>query len=200
MNTHRAAAEIDPYRSLQILDELAQNDSLTQRDLSGRLGIALGLVNSYLKNLAAKGFITVTTIPRKRYTYYLTPMGFAEKTRLAYDLFRDYTRIYREAKNNLRTLFHELDEQGMRAIVFAGTDEVAEIAYLTIQETALKLVGVVDANARQQTFFGQKISPPQLIADMRFDCIIITSYLHREAIRRELLRQGVSEQKIRMIF
>ena len=34
-------------KSLQILDELSGNDSLTQRDLSSRLGIALGLVNSY---------------------------------------------------------------------------------------------------------------------------------------------------------
>ena len=51
------------YRSLQILDELSNNDSLTQRDLSSRLGIALGLVNSYIKNLVKKGFITVKTIP-----------------------------------------------------------------------------------------------------------------------------------------
>jgi hypothetical protein len=37
----------EPYRSLQILDELSKNDSLTQRDLSSSLGIALGLVTSY---------------------------------------------------------------------------------------------------------------------------------------------------------
>jgi predicted transcriptional regulator len=92
----------EPYRSLQILDELSNNDSLTQRDLSSRLGIALGLVNSYIKNLVKKGFITVKAIPTKRYAYYLTPKGFTEKTRLTYDLLHDYTRIYREARENLK--------------------------------------------------------------------------------------------------
>jgi len=47
MNTdHLTPPGPGQFRSLQILDELAQNDSLTQRDLSKRLGIALGLVNS----------------------------------------------------------------------------------------------------------------------------------------------------------
>ena len=77
------------YRSLQILDELSNDDSLTQRDLSSRLGIALGLVNSYIKNLVAKGYITVKTIPAKRYAYYLTPKGFAEKTIITYDILHD---------------------------------------------------------------------------------------------------------------
>ncbi|NTW60045.1 MAG: winged helix-turn-helix transcriptional regulator, partial [Nitrospirae bacterium] len=56
-------SETGRYRDLQILDELANNDALTQRDLSKRMGIALGLVNSYLKNLIAKGYITVRNIP-----------------------------------------------------------------------------------------------------------------------------------------
>ncbi len=65
MNNDRTAPPgADQHRSLQILDELANNDSLTQRDLSGKLGIALGLVNSYIKNLVAKGYITVKAIPR----------------------------------------------------------------------------------------------------------------------------------------
>src|SRR5512135_1932825 len=112
----------EPHKSLQILTELSSDDSLTQRDLSSRLGIALGLVNSYIKNLVAKGYITVKSIPTRRYAYYLTPKGFAEKTRLTYDTLHDYTRIYREARNNLKKLFHELQADGIRKIVFAGAD------------------------------------------------------------------------------
>jgi predicted transcriptional regulator len=114
--------EAGRYRDHQILDELSNNDALTQRDLSKRMGIALGLVNSYIKNLMAKGYITVRNIPSKRYAYYLTPKGFAEKSRLAYDLLHDYTRIYREAKNNYRQLFFELERLGVKRIVFAGAD------------------------------------------------------------------------------
>jgi len=107
--------------------------------LSSHLGIALGLVNSYVKNLIKKGYITVKAIPSKRYAYYLTPTGFAEKTRLTYHLLQDYTRIYREAKNNYRELFHKLELSGVRKIVFAGVDEVAEFAYITLQDTGLEI-------------------------------------------------------------
>jgi DNA-binding MarR family transcriptional regulator len=195
-----APAESGQYRSLQILDELSNNDALTQRDLSQRLGIALGLVNSYIKNLAAKGYITVKAIPPKRYAYYLTPKGFAEKTRLAYDLLSDYTRIYREAKNNYRRLFQELEQAGLRRVVFAGADEVAEIAYITLQETSLALNAVLDDDQAGKRFFGKHIRPLNSIGQIPHDCIVITSYLHREAIFNGLLGLGIGEDSIKRLF
>lgn len=195
-----AQPESGQYRSLQILDELANNDALTQRDLSRRLGIALGLVNSYIKNLVAKGFITVSTIPPKRYAYYLTPKGFTEKTRLAYDLLADYTRIYREAKNNYRKLFQELEQAGVKMVVFAGSDEVAEIAYITLQETRLELAGVVDPDRAGELFFGRTILPLTGLKDMEHGGIVVTSYLKREAVLRALLRHGVPRSGILTIF
>ena len=153
VNTDRIPSTQDHFRSLQILDELAKNDSVTQRDLSNRLGIALGLVNSYVKNLVAKGYITVKAIPPKRYGYYLTPKGFMEKTRLACDLLQDYTRIYREAKSNYRTIFHALENAGTTRIIFAGVDEVAEFAFITMQETGLQLIGMIDTERVGEKFF-----------------------------------------------
>ncbi len=201
MNTNRPSpAGADQFRSLQILDELANNDSLTQRDLSSRLGIALGLVNSYIKNLVAKGYITVKAIPPKRYAYYLTPKGFTEKTRLSYDLLRDYTRIYREAKSNLRMLFQDLRSKGVRKVVFAGTDEVAEIAYITLQETDIELAGVIDLKKDGALFFGKKIDSLGSLQNMKYDCVIVTSYVERDKIHQALLRQGVEKKEIRTIF
>ena len=192
--------ESGQYRSLQILDELSNNDAMTQRDLSQRLGIALGLVNSYIKNLVAKGYITVRNIPTKRYAYYLTPKGFAEKSRLAYDLLQDYTRIYREARNNYRQLFFELERAGVKRIVFAGADEVAEFAYITLQDSKLELVGVVDTDRAGEPFFGRQIGPFSGLKDMEFDSIVVTSYLKREVILRELTEHGIAEKDIRTIF
>jgi len=190
----------EPYRSLQILDELSNNDSLTQRDLSSRLGIALGLVNSYIKNLVKKGFITVKAIPSKRYAYYLTPKGFTEKTRLTYHLLHDYTRIYREAKNNLKQLFKEMSSKGIRKVVFAGVDEVAEIAYITLQETNLELVGIVDSAIATEKFFGKDIQPLSAVQDMTYDSIVVTTYLKREPIYRSLLKMGLKKADIKVIF
>ena len=191
--------ESEQQRALQILNELSNNDSLTQRDLSGRLGIALGLVNSYIKNLVAKGYITVKAIPPRRYAYYLTPKGFAEKTRLTYNMLQDYTRIYREARNNLKKLFHELQADGVKRIVFAGADEVAEIAYLTLQETDIKLSGVVDDELAGTEFFGRDILSLKDIKDMTYDCVVVVSYLKGENIYESLLKNNVDKRDIKVI-
>jgi DNA-binding MarR family transcriptional regulator len=188
------------YRSLQILDELSNDDSLTQRDLSSRLGIALGLVNSYIKNLVAKGYITVKTIPAKRYAYYLTPKGFAEKTRLTYDLLHDYTRIYREARKNLKQLFHDLQTEGKKKVVFAGADEVAEIAYITLQETSLELAAVGDTEETGKDFFGRKVHALTTIVERPYDCVVITTYVKKDKVYQELIKNGVRKKDIRSIF
>ena len=190
----------EPYRSLQILDELSKNDSLTQRDLSSSLGIALGLVNSYIKNLIKKGYITVKAIPSKRYAYYLTPKGLTEKTRLTYHLLHDYTRIYREAKNNFKQLFKEMSVKGSRKVVFAGSDEVAEIAYITLHETTLELVGIVDSEIKMDKFFGKDIQPLDAVKDMEYDSIVVTTYLKRELLYRSLIKMGLKKADIKVIF
>ncbi len=201
MNTDRPSPPgTEQYRALQILDELANNDSLTQRDLSSRLGIALGLVNSYVKNLVKKGYITVKAIPPKRYTYYLTPSGFAEKSRLAYDMFHDYTRIYREARKSLKALFRELRDSGRKRIVFAGADEVAEIAYISLQETGLGPAAVLDDDLAGKDFFGEKIRSVESLNTVDYDCIVLTSYVKRDKLYKELLKHGAARKNIRNIF
>ncbi len=192
--------EYESHKSLQILNELSGNDSLSQRDLSSRLNIALGLVNSYIKNLVAKGFITVKAIPTRRYAYYLTPKGFAEKTRLTYDLLQDYTRIYREARGGFKGLFSELKTSGIKRVAFAGADEVAEIAYITLHELDLELAGVLDDELAGKKFFGREIKKICDIAAMNSDCVVVTSYLKREKIYNDLLGNKTPKENIKSIF
>ena len=59
----------DNHRALILLEEISTGDQLTQRDLSGRAGMAVGLVNTYIKGLVAKGYVKMSAIPRKRYKY-----------------------------------------------------------------------------------------------------------------------------------
>ena len=191
--------EKDPFRSLQILEELSKSGSMTQRDISNRLGLALGLVNSYIKNLVSKGYITVRSIPPKRYTYFLTPKGFTEKTRLTYNLLHDYTKIYRDARRSFRELFTTLESNGANGVVFAGADEVAEIAYLTLQEFGLGLSGIVD-DEKTGTFFKKEIQSLDAIREINYDVVIITSYMKHKKLQKELIDCGVARDGIKNIF
>ena len=204
MNVHnlngKNAENQDSYKSLLLLDEISKGESLSQRDLSKRLNIALGLVNSYLKNLVSKGYVTISQIPAKRYAYYLTPTGFAEKTRLTYHLLQDYTSIYRNARRDFRKLFDNLRNQGVGEVSFAGVDEVTEIAYLSLQEADIKLQGVYDDDRRGKVFFKAAVAPFHDLTDTDGNIIILTTYLKRATIYKKLLDQGIAQERIFSIY
>ncbi|TLY35792.1 MAG: winged helix-turn-helix transcriptional regulator, partial [Nitrospirae bacterium] len=63
--------DLQGQRDLQLLSEVERDASVTQRSLAKKLGVALGLTNLYLKRLARKGYIKITTIPRNRIKYLL---------------------------------------------------------------------------------------------------------------------------------
>ena len=190
----------DNFKSLMLLDEISKGNPLSQRDMSKKLNIALGLVNSYIKNLIAKGYVNIKSIPSNKYAYCLTPKGFSEKSRLACHLLQDYTRIYREARGNLKKLFNELQKDGAQKIAFAGADEVAEIAYITLQETGMELTGIVDDEKAGELFFGKYIAPLKSVENINYDYIVITSYLKKDKIYKELLDLGVNRNCIKVIF
>ncbi len=200
MNIKTGREDAEPFKSLQLLDALSNESAITQRDLSQRLGIALGLVNSYIKNLVAKGYVTVKSVPPKRYAYYLTPKGFAQKTKLTYQYLQNYTGLYTSARRDLLKLFNELQSQGKKRVVFAGVDEIAEIAYLTLQETSLELAGVVDGERVGKKFFGRDIASTYAISEISYDSVIICSYLKRAEISAALLGNGVRDEDLKVIF
>ncbi len=111
-----SVAEVE--RTLGLLNNIAQEgETISQRELSQRLGIALGLVNSYLKRLIRKGYIKVTTLPRNRLKYLLTPRGVAEKARLTYEYAYFSYRLYRATRQRCRELMTRLAQEGNREVV-----------------------------------------------------------------------------------
>lgn len=204
MNVHdlnnNKSTNQDSYKSLQLLDEISKGEPLSQRDLSKRLNIALGLINSYLRNLVSKGYVTITTIPAKRYSYYLTPKGFSEKTRLTYQLLQEYTNIYREARRDFHLLFHDLSVHGTNKVVFAGVDEVAEIAYLSLQEVDIELAGAFDDARKGTKFFKTVVQPFHEIRSIDYDRVILSTFLRRDAVYQSLLENRVSEDRILAIY
>lgn len=194
MNSKNSNA--DDYRSYQLLDEISRNEEQTQRDLSKKLGLALGLINSYIKNLASKGYITVSTIPKNRFKYYLTPHGFAEKTRLAYQHLQNFTNLYRVARKDFRVLFNELKQLNVEKVAFCGVDEITEIAYLSLEEAGLELAGVVDNAAAGSKFFGFNVLSLEDVKKIDCKIIIITSFSSDIKLRDGLIEHGVKREKI----
>ena len=174
---------IDSYRSFLLLSEIVGEEPLSQREISRRLGIAVGLVNSYLKNLVSKGYVRVKNFPSNRYAYLLTPQGIAEKSRLAYQHLSYFTGLYTVARQDFLLLFRRLEGEGVREVAFCGVDEVAEIAYLSLSETGLELSLVMDSTATGSDFFGRTVQSVKGDVDTP---VIITSLKRCEGLIEEL--------------
>jgi DNA-binding MarR family transcriptional regulator len=184
---------LDSYRSFLLMSEIAGEEPLSQREISRRLGIAVGLVNSYLKNLVSKGYVRVKDFPRNRYAYLLTPQGLVEKSRLAYQHLTYFTGLYTVARQDYLALFRSLEADGVREVAFCGVDEVAEIAYLSLQETSLQLVQVMEQGGPPAEFFGRRLVPIAAVPKLP---VIITSLKRLEILREALYHAGVARNLV----
>jgi DNA-binding MarR family transcriptional regulator len=189
---------MDPQdiRYLQILEEIENNYSPSQRDLARKLNISLGLVNSFIKRLAKKGYVKVTTIPKNRVKYILTPQGFAEKSRLTYEFIQYSLRFYKKALVNIQDLLNEFQRIGITKVVFYGANDLAEIAYISMKATNLTLVGVIDDSKKGKTFQGYTVKSLSELGALDFDRIIITSLDSKEAIYTTLIENKIPKGRI----
>jgi EPS-associated MarR family transcriptional regulator len=104
--------DIKLHIQLQLLQLLAQDPHMSQRDLSRNMGVALGRVNYCLSGLKEKGFIELENFKgaanQLRYAYILTPSGFEEKLRLTVRFLKRRLKEYEEIKTQIQTLSREV--------------------------------------------------------------------------------------------
>jgi DNA-binding MarR family transcriptional regulator len=160
---------------LGLLDAVEQDRAHSQRLLASELGIALGLVNAYLKRCVKKGLVKVRGAPARRYAYYLTPQGFTEKSRLTVEYLSYSFGFFRQAKTDCSVLFHAAKNRGVRKILLAGESDLAEIAALCAMEHGIEIVGVVQGGATKTQFIGLPIFSDFDAVTKPFDSVLITS-------------------------
>ena len=137
--------------TLNLLDVVEENSAITQRSLAAELGVALGLTNTYLKRCAKKGFIKVQQVPSNRYAYYLTPHGFAEKSRLTAEYLKQSFNFFRLAKSQSSDLLQQCADRGWSRIALTGKSDLTEITILSATERQIELAGIIDGDAAKTT-------------------------------------------------
>ena len=179
--------------TLGVLNAIEENSSVTQRHVANDLGVALGLVNSYLKRSLKKGFIKIRHAPANRYAYYLTPAGFSEKSRLTAEYLSRSFHFFRNARQECTQILEQCEEQGHQNIVLAGASDLAEIVYLCAQEHTIEIVGVVDSNAIGQAFLALPVFA-DLKAAGKFQAIVVTSLSEPQFVYNDLVADISAER------
>lgn len=145
--------------TLGVLTAVEKNSNVTQRGVAKDVGIALGLANTYLKRCVKKGLIKVKQVPANRYAYYLTPRGFAEKSRLTAEYLIQGFQFFRLTKSQLAIIFETCQRRNLKNLALYGLSEISEIAILCSTNYEINIIGIIETSSSLEEYEGIPIVP-----------------------------------------
>jgi DNA-binding MarR family transcriptional regulator len=181
---------------LGLLESVERDGAQSQRKLASDLGIALGLVNAYLKRCVKKGLLKIGEVPPRRYAYYLTPHGFAEKSRLTVEYLSSSFSFFRRAREDCSSVLKAAHARGWNRIALIGVSDLAEVATICALEQGITIVAVVDAEATRDRFVGIPVVRSFDAVPGGFDALIITDL----ASTRETMKAALTALEAERVF
>jgi hypothetical protein len=172
---------------LGLLESVERDGAQSQRKLASDLGIALGLVNAYLKRCVKKGLLKIGQAPARRYAYYLTPHGFAEKSRLTVEYLSSSFSFFRRAREDCSSVLKAVRARGWNRVALIGVSDLAEIATICALEQGIAIVAVVDPKAKSDRFVGTPVVKSMDAVPGGFDALVVTDLeATRESVKAAL--------------
>lgn len=175
-----------------ILDLIEKDAKITQREISKKVGIAVSMVNSYLDDYEKKGLIKMKRHSTKNVEYFVTKKGMERRKLLNIWYLKSSHEVYLSAKDNIIKFLDQIIKKGFKKILLYGAGEVAEIMLQVINvdnKIPLEVVAVIDddLNRLDQAIVNLPIIRKENIGAYEHDGILVSSYKHHEAIRKNLV-------------
>ena len=159
---------------MQLLSEVEENPEVTQRELSLRAGIALGLTNVLIRNLAQKGYLRITQAGWKRWLYNLTPEGVSHKVRLTVNYVHKVLDHYQNVRQTLREELEPLALTAESRVAIYGTGEFAELVYLGLKELGIEEIDVFSNKSPDGSrFLGMPVQDIASLKPGSYDRIVV---------------------------
>jgi len=192
--------DIDDHRQLRLLTEISSNDTVTQRRLAEKHGLALGLTNFLIRRLVKKGYVKIVNLERRRLRYLITPKGLAEKARLTYQYLEYSLALYRHMRTLMTETIAQIGHAGGRRVIVCGAEELAEISFLALQERGLEVIAIVDElGDGKTTFMNHPVRNLSALSGLDFDWLVLATFKDPRKILQQLQQLGIAPAKIATI-
>jgi DNA-binding MarR family transcriptional regulator len=184
----------NPVTEIELLEIMEEGEIVTQMALSKRLLVSVGLINAMLKRSVRKGLVRAKQVPYKNYAYFLTPKGFAEKSRLVALHLENSLVFFRTARCEYEEIFARAKTGGVKRVAFAGSGDLAVIALLAAWETGVKVIGIIDRTSNKESFLGLPIERD--LKDLGVaDAVVVTDHQLPQATF-EAIKQQIDDAQI----
>ncbi len=124
-------------REFELINIIGANLALSQRDLSQRLSLSLGMTNILLKRLISKGYIRITQLNKRKVHYLLTSKGLSEKLRKSLKYTLKTIHSMELIKESLKVLLRNLHHDGVREYWLMGQTDLITLIHMVAKEINL---------------------------------------------------------------
>lgn len=143
-----------PDTDLPVLEALADEPSLSQRELARRAGLSLSKAHFVLRRLVEKGLVKVQNAAQSEhklgYLYLLTPKGIEAKAKLTYAFLQrsaeQYQRMVERVEAALGPALEAQDGGSMRVAIVGGGALAEVVADLVRTRPNAQLTELMDAD------------------------------------------------------
>ncbi|MCB4755562.1 MAG: winged helix-turn-helix transcriptional regulator [Elusimicrobia bacterium] len=120
-------------KSHRVLNLLARDPHLSQRELASNTGLSLGLINLIIKRLIKTGYLKVLNLNSNKAKYLLTKKGMLEKTNRTASYISQTINTFKTYKSRIDELVQELVKNGHKSFVILGEGEVASLLEMSLR-------------------------------------------------------------------
>lgn len=112
---------------MSVLEVISKYDEISQRDISNRVGISLGMVNLLIHKFVKVGLVKVESLNGKKVKYILTPNGFSFLTKKTVDyISRSYSAVLK-VKAHMDEVLHNHYTDGEVVLIYGAQDEIYDV-------------------------------------------------------------------------
>ena len=198
---HQAPVKSASNNELRLLTEVIDTPDITQRELSKRGGIALGLTNILMRNLTQKGYVRVAQASWKRRLYTLTPEGFSHRIRLMLTYVHKVLDHYQGVRQSLREQLEPLALNEESRVAICGTGELAELVYLGLKELSMNEIDFFDfKNTGDRRFLGGPVRDIASIDYNNYDRVVLAYLEPSETLIADLHGMGITPEQLVKLF
>jgi DNA-binding MarR family transcriptional regulator len=124
-------------REFELINIIGAKLGSNQRDLSRQLNLSLGQTNMLVRRLAAKGYIRINQLNKRKVKYLLTPKGFTEKMHKSIKYTLNTINSIGLINNKIRALLKQLHDSGERKFYILGASDLVTMVETAFRETPL---------------------------------------------------------------
>jgi len=198
---HNSLEARNSYRELQLLQELEEAPEISQRDLSQKLGVALGLTNAMIRNFTKRGYLRATKAGWRRWLYAITPIGFSHKLQLTVAYVQRVVDDYGNVREVLRQEMDPLALHQESRIAIYGVGAFAELVFLGLKDIGIEEIDIYSPDyVTNSRFLGMPVRNTTSLQSGHYDKVVIAVLNDSETTVKSLNKQGITSADLVTFF